>query len=183
MNEYDQCLDALEAMEYHFSAFVVDGRRGVRHLLQKRYPETPIQFCQFHQVQIMKRYLPRRAKTQAAQQLRSLALTLSHTTRAVLEHSLSLWHEEHHAFLKEKTINPKTGRWQYTHRRLRSAYRSLQGNLLYLFTYQEHPELNIPNTTNHCDGLFSHIKQKVLIHRGISKSRRMKMIDYLLEQF
>ncbi|MFH1298502.1 MAG: hypothetical protein ABII07_01630 [Patescibacteria group bacterium] len=41
----------------------------------------------------------------------------------------------------------------------------------------------MPNTTNHCDGLFSHIKQKVLIHRGISKQRRKKMIDYMLENF
>jgi hypothetical protein len=183
MDEYGQCLEALDAMEYRFSAFVVDGRRGVRHLLEKRYPGTLIQFCQFHQIQIIKRYIPQRAKTEAAQQLRSLALTLSHTSRTVLEHSLSLWHEEHHAFLKERTINPRTGRWQYTHRRLRSAYQSLKANLSYLFTYQDHPHLKIPNTTNHCDGLFAHIKQKVLIHRGISKSRRKKMIDYLLENF
>lgn len=53
----------------------------------------------------------------------------------------------------------------------------------YLFTYQNKPALGMPNTTNHCDGLFSHIKQKVLIHRGISKQRRKKMIDYMLENF
>ncbi|MFH1298699.1 MAG: hypothetical protein ABII07_02635, partial [Patescibacteria group bacterium] len=59
----------------------------------------------------------------------------------------------------------------------------LRTNLPYLFTYQNKPILKMPNTTNHCDGLFSHIKQKVLIHRGISKQRRKKMIDYMLENF
>lgn len=183
MDEYTRCLEALDTMEYRFSAFVVDGRRGVRHLLQDRYPDIPIQFCQFHQIQIIKRYIPQRAKTEAAQQLRSIALTLSRTTRFTLEHALGRWHEKHHAFLKERSINPRIGRWQYTHRRLRSAYQSLKTNLPYLFTYQDHPQLKIPNTTNHCDGLFAHIKQKVLIHRGISKARRKMMIDYLLENF
>lgn len=183
MDEYDQCLDALEAAGYEFSAVVVDGRRGVRHLLQKRYPGVLIQFCQFHQIQIIKRYIPQRAKTEAAKQLRSLALKLSNTNRTAFERALGHWHELHHAFLKERTINSRTGRWQYTHKRLRSAYQSLKTNLPFLFTFQDHPHLDIPNTTNHCDGLFAHIKQKVLIHRGISKSRRKKMIDYLLERF
>jgi len=65
--------------------------------------------------------------------------------------------------------------------RLRSAFRSLRTNLPYLFTCKDLPELDIPNTTNSCDGSFAHWKQKIKIHRGLAKHRRKKMINFLLE--
>lgn len=183
IQEYEICLSQLNAMDYHFSAFVVDGKPGVRQLLMKKYPETPIQFCQFHQIQIVKRYIPNRAKTKAARELRQIALGLTKTYEAALEQALDTWYTEWEDFLKEKTFTESTNRWRYTHGRLRSAYRSLRRNLPNLFTFRKHPYLQIPNTTNHCDGLFAHLKQKILIHRGISKQRRKQMIDYFLENF
>jgi hypothetical protein len=83
--------------------------------------------------------------------------------------------EEYDDFLKERNENN-----QFKHRRLRSAFRSLKTNLPYLFTYKKFPNLNIPNTTNSCDGYFAHLKQKVKIHRGLTKQRRNKLINYLL---
>lgn len=181
---YSGCLDALEAAGHSFFAFVIDGRRGVRQLLEKRFPEMPIQFCQFHQIQIVKRYIPKKAKTEAARSLRRIALTLAKTSELEFTKALNKWHAKYEDFLKEKSFTEgSTKRWRYTHGRLRSAYRSLKTNLSYLFTFQHQPNLKIPNTTNHCDGLFAHIKQKILIHRGISKYRRKKMIDFLLENF
>lgn len=183
INEYEQCFQQLEAMNYCFSAFVVDGRRGVRQLLARKYSDVPIQFCQFHQIQIVKRYIPAKAKTEAALELRQTALKLTRTCELEFEQALNDWHAKYTDFLKEKSYVEGTTRWRYTHRRLRSAYRSLNENLPYLFTFQSHPNLQIPNTTNHCDGLFAHLKQKILIHRGISIKRRKKMIDYFLENF
>ncbi len=78
-------------------------------------------------------------------------------------------------FLKEKNEN---GRWK--HGRLRSAIRSLKDNLEYLFTQERYPELNIPNTTNSCEGSFGHWKSKVKLHRGISTERRKQMISKFL---
>lgn len=183
VHEYEQCLNQLEAAGYRFTAFVIDGRQGVKQFLMRRYPGIPIQLCQFHQIQIVKRYIPMKAKTEAARRLRRIAFGLTKTYETAFEKALDIWHAEYGDFLKEKTLVEGTNRWHYTHRRLRSAYRSLRKNLPNLFTFQNHPNLQIPNTTNHCDGLFSHIKQKVLIHRGISKKRRKQMIDYLLENF
>lgn len=180
---YSNFLDDLEAAEYRFSGFVIDGRRGVRKLLERRHPQTPIQFCQFHQIQIVKRYIPKKARTEAARSLRRIALGLAKTSELEFIKALDAWHLEHEDFLNEKSPSECKRGWCYTHRRLRSAYRSLRTNLPYLFIYQNKPVLQMPNTTNHCDGLFSHIKQKVLIHRGISKQRRKKMIDYMLENF
>jgi len=50
----------------------------------------------------------------------------------------------------------------------------------YLFTYQRHPELNIPNTTNTLDGLFAHLKDYVRVHRGLKSDLKNKIIlDFL----
>jgi len=180
---YSALLDDLEAAGYSFSGFVIDGRRGVRKLLERRFPQTPIQFCQFHQIQIVKRYIPKRAQTEAARSLRRIALGLAKTSELEFTQNLDTWHLKYGVFLNEKSPSECKRKWRYSHGRLRSAYRSLRTNMPYLFTCRNQPILAMPNTTNHCDGLFSHIKQKILIHRGISKQRRKKMIDYLLENF
>jgi hypothetical protein len=90
------------------------------------------------------------------------------------------WYDRWSSFLKERTVDPATGRWHYTHKRLRSAYRSLKLNLPFLFTYQKYPELNIPNTTNSLDGCFAYLKELVRVHRGSSKSLRNKIIEEIL---
>ena len=82
---------------------------------------------------------------------------------------LNQWHKKWNNFLKEKTTNPITEKWNYTHKRLRSTYRSLKTNLPYLFTYQKYPELKIPNTTNSLDGYFNVLKEKLNVHRGLVK--------------
>lgn len=76
MEEYGRCLDQLDNMSCRFSAFVVDGKPGIKQLLHHRYPGIPIQLCQFHEIQIIKRYIPARAKTDAARELRRLCLGL-----------------------------------------------------------------------------------------------------------
>ena len=80
-------------------------------------------------------------------------------------------------FLNERSISPKTGNSYYTHKRLRSAYRSLKTILKWLFTWYDYMELNIPNTTNAIDGYFSDLKNKLRNHNGLSRARKIKFID------
>ena len=95
-------------------------------------------------------------------------------------------------FLKEKTETIielkdyiKVIKRTYKHKRIRSAIRSLRTNLPYLFTYKEdkYKDLNIPNTTNICEGLFGSIKPKITIHRGINKKNKHNMFIKLLEKY
>lgn len=180
---YELSVATLEAAGFRFQSFTIDGRKGVRIALQKRYPEIPVQQCQFHQIQTITQKLTRRPKLQAGKELRSLACTLTKTTRKTFTLALEQWYERWSGFLKERTFSTERRRqWRYVHERLRSAYFSLHRNLPWLFTYLDHPKLHIPNTTNSCDGSFSHWKNKVILHRGIRKHRKKKMIDYLLER-
>jgi hypothetical protein len=180
-DHYSEVLNTLWAAGTHFAAFVIDGRRGVREKLMGQYPDVPIQFCQFHQLAIVKRYLSSRPKLRAGRELRRIALTLTRTNRETFSRAVNDWHERWNHFLKERTFNPLNRKYHYTHSRLRSAYRSLITNLPWLFTFRDHPGLRIPNTTNSCDGSFAHWKNKLKIHRGLSRERRRKMMHYFLE--
>lgn len=182
VEHYGQCLNTLEFAGFLFASFTIDGRRGVRKLLQKRHPHVPIQHCQYHQLQTITQKLTQRPKLEASKELRVIALTLSKTTRKEFTEALDAWHEQWGEFIKERTESSDLKRkWRWKHERLRSAYFSLRRNLPWLFICLDYPKLNIPNTTNSCDGSFAHWKNKIELHRGIQKKRKKKMVDFLLE--
>ena len=152
---------------------VCDGRQG----LFKLFGDIPIQMCQFHQIQIVQRYLTRKPKTQPAMELKKLTLKLTKQTKDEFVNSLDNWYLRWYDYLNERSKSPSTGKTYYTHKRLRSAYLSLKRHLPYLFVFEEYKELMIPNTTNALDGQFSDLKNKLRNHNGLSKTRKMKFID------
>jgi len=174
---YEQGRKHLEKNEFNIKAVVLDGRRGVREVFR----DKPVQMCHFHQKQIVRRYLTNRPKLDASIELKKIVATLAKTDEQVFTNELDTWYKKWGTFLKEKTTNPETGKWCYTHKRIRSAYKSLKINLPFLFTYQRYPELNIPNTTNSLDGFFNSLKSKLNVHRGLNKTRAKKVIIELLK--
>lgn len=83
--------------------------------------------------------------------------------------------EKHRVFLEKR--NEKR---EFKHQALRAAFKSLQENLPYLFTYKDIPSLNIPPTNNHLEGAFSHLKEKITIHRGLCTDRKKRAIKFIL---
>lgn len=138
--------------------------------------------CHFHQKQIIQRYLTSNPRLEAGIELKKIAAMLCDSREEIFAKQLKDWHEKWADFLKERTIDPMTGRWHYTHRKVRAAYRSLNTNLPYLFTFKQYPELNIPNTTNSLDGSFSHLKGKLRIHRGLKEPIKRKIIEHILDK-
>jgi len=175
---YRELRQQLRTRGFELQAAVIDGRPGLIEVFR----DIPIQMCHFHQMQIMTRYLTTRPKTVAGQVLRHIALCISKSNFNDINDALKLWHEQYGDFLKEKTHNPETKRWFYTHKRLRSAYRSITRNLPLLYTYQKYPGLKIPNTTNSLDGTFSHLKDMLRIHRGLKRNRKLKLINEFLSK-
>lgn len=174
--EYYLARHELEQLGYVIEAAVIDGKRGVLRV----FSDLPVQLCQFHQITTVKGYLTSRPKLAAGQELRAITLALTISTEKVFIQLLDLWHNRWQEFLRERTFSEDKQHWQYTHRRIRSAYRSLQTNLPYLFTYQKYPELHIPNTTNSLDGYFSKLKQLLNMHRGLTVDRRYRLIQEIL---
>ena len=103
------------------------------------------------------------------------------TDKESFEVGLNLWKAMLDAYLNERTKNPLTGKSHYTHKRLRSAYRSLKTNSKWLFTCYDYYEIHIPNTTNAVEAHFSDLKNKLKNHNGLSIQRKMKFIDSFLK--
>lgn len=118
---YLQALRNIQAKGTTIQSITCDGRRGLDKLL----PGIPMQLCQFHQVQTINRYLTCRPKSLAARELRILALTLKTTSQKEFVEALQAWHTRHKSYLNERSLNPFTQKSHYTHKPLRSAYRSL----------------------------------------------------------
>ena len=157
-------------------AIICDGRKGLLQL----FDNIPIQMCHFHQVAIIRRYLTKRPKMQASKELWEHVLLLSRTDKESFVGGLKDWYDKWKDFLNERKIDA-SGKNRYVHKRLRSAYRSLQTNLPWLFTWYDNMQLKIPNTTNAIDGHFADLKNKLRNHNGLSIVRKKKFIDEFLK--
>lgn len=153
-------------------SIVCDGRKGLVQL----FNDIPIQYCNFHQVKTIRTYLTKKPRIQASKELWELTLLLVRTDKESFTGGLSDWYIKWRDFLNERKID-EYGKKRYTHKKLRSAYRSLNRNLPWLFTWYDHYGLNIPNTTNAIDGHFSDLKNKLRSHNGLSLERKKKFID------
>ena len=173
------CLKAnLESRGFKLKGVVLDGRTGIPRVFES----IPVQICQFHQLQIVKRKLTLRPETEAGQTLLAIGFSISKKTEAILNLELDNWYKKYKNFINEKTYVIGTRRWRYTHRRVRSAYNSLKKNLPFLYTYQKYPELNIPNTTNSLDGYWSRLKNLLSAHRGKNSERKRKIVTEILRK-
>jgi hypothetical protein len=168
----------LTELGFKILAVVVDGRPGAKSI----FKGIPLQMCQFHQIQIVNRYLTKNPKLIPSIQLKTIVEDLTAMNQLALESRFNYWIEVNQDFLNEKTINLETGRTIYKHKRLRSAVNSIRSNQQYLFTFknEQYQNLNIPNTTNCLDGWFAHLRKLLGCHNGLRKDRRNRVIEYIL---
>ncbi len=163
----------IESQGIQINGIVCDGRKGLFNALSK----YPIQMCQFHQVAIITRYITRKPKLQASKELKEVMLLLTKTDKESFIGVLNQWHINWKEFINERAINPETGKSRYVHKRLRSAYKSLERNKDYLFTWYDKMDLCLPNTNNQLEGTFTDLKNKLRNHNGLSRKRKEKFID------
>jgi hypothetical protein len=172
--DYEVATDTIEAMGYSIIAVTIDGRRGVRNMLEAR--GIAVQHCQFHQLMTITQCLTKKPRLMQNIELRAVALTLSKTDELTFEDDLADWYSEHGDWLKERDSVTK----QYSHQRTRRAYFSLCRNLPYLFTYQadyiQESGIKVANTTSPLDGRFGVWKNKLIPHRGASKRLTITML-------
>ena len=173
---YEEARRYLEAAGFSIQAVVIDSKHGTKEV----FSDLIVQICQYHQQQIVGRYLTARPKTEAGQELKFLVDSLTRIDEELFTELLNNWHEKWRRFLTERTYTPDRKHWWYTHRRLRASYRSLTTNLPYLFSCQRYPEMNIPNTNNSLEGYFSKLKKLLNNHNGLKKWRRYKLIVAIL---
>ena len=174
--DYKEWIKDLQKQWWIIKAIVCDWRKW----LLTWFTDIPTQMCNFHQVAIMRRYITKNPILQANKDLKKLTELLVHTDRETFSYYLEQYWKYYSDFLKDKKLNKKW-KWEYAHKRTRSAYNSLKNNLKYLFTWYDYLwTVDIPNTTNWLEWLFWHIKPKISLHRWLKKERKIKLILSLL---
>jgi hypothetical protein len=162
---YVEGINYIRLQGVNIKAIVCDGRKGLFNALK----EYPIQMCQFHQKAIVTRYITRKPKVQASIELNMIMNLLPKTDKESFFGLLDEWYNKWESYINERAINPETGKSRYVHRRLRSAFRSLDYNKQYLFTCYDNMTLNIPNTNNQLEGTFTDLKNKLRNHNGLCR--------------
>lgn len=182
VQDYEDVILALHGANIHPKACVIDGRKGIRKMLEDY--GIKVQICQFHTIAFVNACLTRNPVLEPNIELRNVALSLTHVNKDTFSNMIYGWRLRHEVWMQERTYskNPDTGKleWEYTHPLSRRAARTLSYNLPYLFTYQDYPELHIPNTTNLLEGKFGYIKRKLLNHNGANKQLKIKIFFSLL---
>lgn len=180
LKDYKYLFNELLSMGYKVKAVVIDGKRGLYTL----FKDYPIQMCHFHQKRIIQRYITKHPKLEASRELKKIVSRLTKVTELTFYLKIDKWYDKYEVFLNGKTINPITGEETFTHARLMAAYKSLKSHLPYLFTCKKYKKVSIPNTTNSLDGgVFSPMKILIKIHRGLSKSLKLKIVDDYLVSY
>ena len=85
---------------------------------KQRYPGIPVQMCQFHQTQIIRRYTTNNPKTDCGKALKAIMGCLTDCEQDVFQSLVNTLQEQYADFLNERNDNG-----QYKHRQLRSAFR------------------------------------------------------------
>ncbi len=173
LSYYKEGVEYLEQIGFVFDGIVCDGLKG----MFQQFESYKVQMCQFHQVAIIRRYITNNPKLEAGKELKQLSKLLTRTDKESFIAAFDSWHDKWDVFLKERSVDPVTGKSRYVHKKLRSAYLSLKRNLPYLFVWYDNPELHIPNTNNALEGLFTELKNKLRNHNGMSKENRKRFID------
>lgn len=177
---YCKALDVLAGFGVHPKACVIDGVTGLAGVLEGR--GMLVQYCQFHQIKTVIGYLTRNPVLEPNKQLKHIALELTRRKRSEFVTIFNTWYHQNQTWLREKSRNPETHKLEYTHQKTRSAVHSLQRNFKYLYTFEQYPKLNIPNTNNMLEGINSAIKHKLNHHRGAKKRLKTQLIRVFLSR-
>ena len=160
----------LENLGYRILSLTGDGFGGLR----QAFSDIPYQMCHVHMERIVVAGTTRNPELEAGKALLALTKTLHYTEGETFKNYMKKYLEKYQTFINEKTINPLTGKTSLTHEPLYKASMSLWRFLPHLFTFEK--DKNIPRTTNTLEGHFSHVRDVVGVHRGLSRSQMEKVL-------
>lgn len=166
----------------HIESITTDGNKSILKAIKNALPNAIMQRCLVHIQRMCLIWLTRNPKYLAGQELRVIVLMLlkikTQNDKIYWVRQLILWHENHKEFINQKTINASTGKYWYTHKLIRRSYFTLKRALPNMFHFLENQK--IPSTTNGIEGFFSHLKNHLDIHRGLTEKNRKNFIKWYL---
>jgi AraC-like DNA-binding protein len=180
--EIKEDLQNLKALGVTLKSVTCDGHKAILKAVRKVFSEAVLQRCLVHVKRQVRNYLSRKPKLEQAKELLALSSRITririHPQRTQWLYELHQWYESNKAFINEQTLNPETGRLWYTHKNLHAACSLLLSALPDMFHYLD--DENIPATTNRLENYFSHLKEKLTLHRGLRFEAKKNFIKWYL---
>jgi hypothetical protein len=178
--EIKEDLDNLLRLGIQLESITTDGHKSILKAIKKSLPDVVVQRCLVHIQRMCLIWLTKYPKHIAGQELRRLVLMLlqikTSNDQLSWKRALDEWQKRHKDYLNEKTFNSETGRYWYTHKLLRRSHQTIKRAMPNMFHYLSNPK--IPATTNGIEGYFSHLKNHLDIHRGLSLKHRIDFIKW-----
>jgi AraC-like DNA-binding protein len=180
--EIKEDLENLLALGVQIESVTSDGHKSILKAFKTAIPEAIIQRCLVHVQRDCKIWLTKHPKSFAGYDLKQITSKI-HSITSHYELSFWLlelynWHEAYKEYINEKSHNPETGRYWYTHKMVRRSFMTIKRALPNMFHYLDNPK--IPKSTNSIESFFGHMKGHLNIHRGLSyKHRKQYIIWYL----
>lgn len=171
VSDYQDAVTSIESRGYKIDGIIIDGLKS----LFMQFSTYKIQMCQFHMKQIVKRYLTLNPRLLASRALNDIMKSLTSVPKDNFIQMYTEWKETWKGTLNKRSLL-KNGKTSYRHRRLRSAVRSIDFYLPYLFTYQEKGCEGMPNTNNKLEGTFTDLKKNLNNHSGMNEENRKRFI-------
>jgi len=180
--EIKEDLSNLLKLGIQIESITTDGHKSILKAIRKSVPDAIAQRCLVHIQRMCLLWLTQYPKHVAGQELRKLVLQIlqirTENDRIYWRREFLKWHESHKDYLNERTYNVGSGRYWYTHKLLRRSYITIKRALPNMFHYLSNP--NIPKTTNGIEGYFSHLKNHLDIHRGLTVKHRINFIKWYI---
>lgn len=178
--EIKEDLDNLIKLGVHIESITTDGHKSILKAIKKSLPDVVVQRCLVHIQRMCLLWLTRFPKHAAGIELKQVVLLLlrikTDNDRIEWTKQLDHWHHNHKNYIQQKTINGQTGRYWYTHKLIRRSYLTIKRALPNMFHYLANPA--IPKTTNGIEGFFSHLKNHLDLHRGLTLHHRIDFIKW-----
>jgi AraC-like DNA-binding protein len=178
--EIKEDLDNLIKLGVHIESITTDGHKSILKAIKKSLPNVIVQRCLVHIQRMCLLWLTRFPKHDAGMELRRLVLMLlqikTENDRIYWTKELDEWHQRHKDYLQQKSYNETTRRYWYTHKLLRRSYFTIKRALPNMFHYLSNPK--IPHTTNGIEGFFSHLKNHLDLHRGLTHEHRINFVKW-----
>lgn len=178
--EIKEDFDNLIKLGVQIESITTDGHKSILKAIKTALPDVIMQRCLVHIQRMCMIWLTRLPKHIAGVELRHLVLLLlkikTDNDKLYWIAELEQWYQRHKDYLKEKTYNEDTGRYWYKHRLIRRSYYTIKRALPNMFHYLSNPK--IPATTNGIEGFFSHLKNHLDLHRGLTMKHRIAFIKW-----
>lgn len=180
--EIKEDLENLKRLGVAVYSVTCDGHKAILKAIKKIFPQVVIQRCLVHVKRQARNYLSSRPKLIQAKELLYLSRQITHL-KTQIQCGMWLidfqkWYQANEQFINEQTINAETKRFWYTHKNLHAASSLLINAIPDMFHYLDDPE--IPYTTNRLENYFTHLKEKLTLHRGLRFESKKNFIKWYL---